>query len=234
MGWNRGGAIWRDAEAGRIVGRPNGGESRARAGVHLSHSEPVLCAPPRLLRTGWGEVKAKPDSPGSLQALTEGQGGPRPPLHAQALPSTHLRRPAPGPWTPFTHLRPKDCGQEGPLRSFSLSCITVQPPCLCSSRTQVVTLCFHGFGLIRPWPTALSESGGFQGSRSFLGRHSPALLPARCSSSITPAVPGSGHPSPPCTAGAEGKHTSPPGLQAALQGALPPLAPMPACVLTGP
>lgn len=90
---------------------------------------------------------------------------------------------------PFTHLRPKDCGQEGTLRSILLSCITAQHPLLCSSPAQLVTLCFHGFQLMRPWPEALSESGGspwwgaggvFQGSPSCLGCHSSALLPAPC------------------------------------------------------
>lgn len=45
MVWNRGGAIWRDGEARRIVGGHSGGEIRARAEVHLSHSEPVLVCP---------------------------------------------------------------------------------------------------------------------------------------------------------------------------------------------
>lgn len=45
MVWNRGGAVWRDGEARRIVSGPSGREIRARAGVRLSHSEPVLVCP---------------------------------------------------------------------------------------------------------------------------------------------------------------------------------------------
>lgn len=92
----------------------------------------------------------------------------------------HPRWPVPNPWTSFTHPRPKDCGQEGLLRSFSLSCTTVwvQPPRLCCSSPRLLTLYFHSFGPMRPWPTALSESWGFQGSPSCLESHSQ--LPAPC------------------------------------------------------
>lgn len=45
MVWKGGGAIWRDGEARRIVAGLSRREIRARAGIHLSHSEPVLVCP---------------------------------------------------------------------------------------------------------------------------------------------------------------------------------------------
>lgn len=135
MVWNRGGAIWRDGEARRIVGGHSGREIRARAGVHLSHSEPVLVY---LRPQGLSGVRSSPRQMGSRppQAVTQGPMRPRLTLYAPTLPSMHPRRPVPNPWTPSLTEGPKDCGQEGPLEASCFhTTVWVQSLRLCSSST---------------------------------------------------------------------------------------------------